>query len=90
MDTTGFLEKLTVGQEEEAKALLQNMVNEVSSALVCFTDGSCLTNPGPCGAGAVIYHPDGQIDSIKRPVAAYGSILLGELVAIFSVLWSTF
>ena len=62
------------------------MVNEVSaSALVCFTDRSCLPNPGPCGAGAVIYHPDGQEECIKRPVAAYGSIFLGELVAIPSV-----
>ena len=63
------------------------MVNEVaSSALVCFTDGSCLTNPGPCGAGAVIYHPEGHFDTIKRPVASHGSILLGELVAILSVM----
>ena len=63
------------------------MVNEVSAkALVCFTDGSCLTNPGPCGAGTAIYHPEGQLDTIKQPVAAYGSILLGELVAILSVL----
>ena len=62
------------------------MVNEVSaSALVCLTDGSCLPNPGPCGAGAVIYHPDGQEECIKRPVTAYGSILLGEFVAILSV-----
>ena len=44
----------TVEQQE----VIQSMVNEVaSSALVCFTDGSCQTNPGPCGAGAVIYHP---------------------------------
>ena len=73
-------------QQEEGKAIIQDMVNEVSaSALVCFTDGSCLPNPGPCGAGAVIYHPDGQEECIKRPVTAYGSILLGELVAILSV-----
>ena len=63
------------------------MGNEVaSSALVCFTDGSCLTNPGPCGAGAVIYHPEGIFDSIKRPVATHGSILLGELLAILSMI----
>ena len=62
------------------------MVNDVSaSALVCFTDGSCLPNPGPCGAGAVIYYQDEQEECIKRPVTAYGSILLGELVAILSV-----
>ena len=44
-------------QQEEGKAIIQYIVNEVSaSALVCFTGGSCLPNPGPCGAGAVIYH----------------------------------
>ena len=74
-------------QQEEGKAIIQDKVNEVSaSALVCFTDGSCLPNPGPCGAWAVIYHPDRQEECIKRPVAAYGSILLGELVAILSVI----
>ena len=51
--------KRTNGQQEEGKAMVLYMVNEVS-ALVCFTDGSCLPNPGPCGAGAVIYQPDGQ------------------------------
>ena len=77
----------TAEQQEEGKEVIQNMVNEVaSSALVCFTDGSCLTNPGPCGAGAVIYHTEGHFDSIKRPVAKHGSILLGELVAILSVM----
>ena len=82
----GSSKNRTVEQQEEGKALVQSMVNEVSSsALVCFTDGSCLTNPGPCGAGAVIFLLEGQTYSIKRPVAAYGSILLGKLVAILSV-----
>ena len=54
---------------------------------LCFTDGSCLENPGPCGAGAVIYPPfnKGEI-YIKKPVAAFGSILLAELVAIQAVM----
>ena len=77
----------TSDNQEEGKAMVQDMVNEVSaSALVCFRDGSCLPNPAPCGAGAVIYHPDGQEECIKRPVTAYGPILLGELVAILSVM----
>ena len=67
--------------------MVQEMVNLVSaSALVCFTDGSCLPNPGPCGAGAVIYHPDGLEECIKRHVTAYGSILLKEMVNILSVM----
>ena len=45
-----------------------------------------LNKPWPCGAGAVINHPEGHFDSIKRPVAKHGSILLGELVANLSVM----
>ena len=83
----GSSKNRTSEQQEEGKAVIQNMVNEVSAAaLVCFTDGSCLTNPGPCGAGVAIYHPEGQLDTIKQPVAAYGSIIQGELVAILSLL----
>ena len=52
-----------------------------------FTDGSCLENPGPCGAGAVIIFPDDPSGlELTRPVAARGSILLAELVAILMVL----
>ena len=61
----GSSKNRTVEQQEEGKEVIQSMVNVVvSSALVCFTDGSCLTNPGPCGAGAVIYHPEGHLNSI--------------------------
>ena len=52
-----------------------------------FTDGSCLENPGPCGAGAVIFFPDDLRGvELTRPVAARGSILLAELIAILMVL----
>ena len=78
----GSSKNRTSEQQQEGKAVIQNMVNEVSAkALVCFTDGSCLTNPDLARLG-----PEGQLDTIKRPVAAYGSILLGELVAVLSVL----
>ena len=62
--------------------MVQYMVNEVAAcALVCFTDGSCLPNPGPCGTGAVIYHPDGQETCYRIWFYSYG-----ELVAILSVM----
>ena len=50
---------------------------------VVFTDGSCLGNPGPCGAGACVF-PPGVSEPIllKQPVSSRGSILLGEVVAI--------
>ena len=54
---------------------------------VAFTDGSCLGNPGPCGAGACVFQPE-KTDPIllKQPVSSRGSILLGELVAIKMVI----
>ena len=47
---------------------------------VVLTDGSCLGNPGPCGAGACIFHP-GASEPVLL-VSSRGSILLGEVVAI--------
>ena len=48
-----------------------------------FTDGSCLGNPGPCGAGGVFVYPgSSELVMLKQPVSSRGSILLGELVAI--------
>lgn len=67
------------------KEVIDRLMDEVPDAILCFTDGSCISNPGPCGAGAVIYVPGQEEVCITRPVAAYGSILLGELVAILSV-----
>ena len=50
---------------------------------IAFTDGSCLGNPGPCGAGACVFLPGHTEPSLlKHPVSSYGSILLGELIAI--------
>ena len=64
--------------------LLSEAPNRSSFA---FTDGSCLDNPGPCGAGAVIFLPDDPSGlELTRPVAARGSIFLAELVAILMVL----
>ena len=51
-----------------------------------FTDGSCLTNPGPCGAGAVVFPYNHEPVRLKRPVSKRGFILLGELIAILLVL----
>ena len=55
--------------------------------MIAFTDGSCLGNPAPCGTGACLYVP-GYTDPIlhKQPVTSYGSILLGELIAMKMVI----
>ena len=58
---------------------------------MAFTDGLCLGNPGPCGAGACVFLPE-QTDPIllKQSVSSRGSILLGELVAILHLLLITY
>ncbi|CAG2213469.1 unnamed protein product [Mytilus edulis] len=64
--------------------LIGNTANDQATA---YTDGSCMGNPGPCGAGAIIYTEDSRpAIRLHRPVAQRGSILLAELVAIVMVL----
>ena len=38
--------------------------------IFCFTDGpSCITDPGPCGAGSVIFPADGHEEiQLKRKI----------------------
>ena len=74
-------------QQEQGRELILDMMMEAPEGTTfAFTDGSCLTNPGPCGAGAVIYQDHHQPVCLKRPVSRRGSILLGELVAILITL----
>ena len=54
--------------------------------VLAFTDGPCLSNPGPGGAGAAIFPPDMDTVQLRMPFAVYGSIILAELVAIRVVL----
>ena len=71
-------------QEKLSRELIGNEIADCDAeTAVIFTDGSCLGNPGPCGAGACLFVP-GSSDPImlKQPVSNRGSILLGELVAI--------
>ena len=49
-------------------------------------DGSYIPNPGPCGAGAVLYIPGEEDILIQKPFTVHGSILLAEVVAILVVL----
>lgn len=79
-------------RSEEQKQMCKVVVDELmlksgQNQAVAFTDGSCLGNPGPCGAGAIIYTEDQRpATRLHRPVAERGSILLAELVAILMVL----
>ena len=63
------------GQQSRKNWVLDLMMEAPEGTTFAFTDGSCLTNPGPCGAGAVVYPCD------QDPVR-----LLGELVAILTAI----
>ena len=83
----GSSKSRTSDQQEQGRELILDMMMEAPEGTTfAFTDGSCLTNPGPCGAGAVIYQDHHQPVCLKRPVSRRGSILLGELVAILITL----
>ena len=75
-------------QQETGQSIIHEFLSEAPDMLCfAFTDGSCLENPGPCGAGAVIFFPDDPSGlELTRPVAARGSILLAELIAKLMVL----
>ena len=74
-------------QKEHGKQMVLDLMMEAPEGTTfAFTDDSCLTNPVPCGAGAVVYPSDQDPVRLKRPVCKRGSILLGELVAILIVI----
>ena len=79
----GSSKSRTAEQKELGKEMVLDLMMEAPEGTTfAFTDGSCLTYPGPYGAGAVVYPCDQDPVRLKRPVC---SILLGELVAILFV-----
>jgi ribonuclease HI len=64
-----------------AATLLRSLPPE---AVICYTDGSALNNPGPCGAAAVVHFPDMPGDSLLEESASLGlgTNQIGELFAI--------
>ena len=79
----GSSKSRTQEQPELGKEMVMDMMMEApEDTTFAFTDGSCQPNPGPCGAGAVLYQPHLDPVSLKKPVCKRGSILLGELVAV--------
>lgn len=72
----------TAAQAAAAKAHFQGVLADVSAdAAVCFTDGACKGNPGPCGAGVVVRLPDGRQLEAYRALGQ-GTNNVGELTAV--------
>jgi ribonuclease HI len=65
--------------------ILQKITETTENTAIAFTDGSCLNNPGPCGAGAIVFVEE-ETTELKQPVCKRESILLGKLIAIKIVL----
>ena len=67
----GSLKTRTVQQEKLSREIIEGLIDSCNTeTAVGFTDGSCLGNPGPCGAGACLFIP-GSVDPImiKQPVS---------------------
>ena len=72
----------TAAQAAAAKTHFQGVLEGIpAEAAVCFTDGSCKGNPGPCGAGAVVKLPDGRTVEAYKALGM-GTNNIGELTAI--------
>ena len=80
----GSSKSRTIEQEIMSRKIITDAIRACGAdTTICFTDGSCLGNPRPCGAGSCISFP-GSVEPVcwKKPVSKCGSVLLGELVAI--------
>ena len=67
----GSSKNRTSVQQEMGQNIIHELLSEAPDrSCFAFTDGSCLENPGPCGAGAVIFPDDPSGLELTRPVAA--------------------
>ena len=72
----------TAGQAAAAReAAAELLASLPAEAIVCFTDGACLGNPGPAGSGAVVRLPDGRRLEGRRALGR-GTNNTGELTAV--------
>lgn len=78
----GSAKNRTADQARRAKESAQNLVGSFSSdAVVCFTDGSCLGNPGPAGLGVVMKVSDTD-EQTQSVYLGQGTNNVAELSAI--------
>jgi len=53
-----------------------------TNAIICYTDGACEGNPGPCGAGAVVCLPGVKTRLEEWQALGQGTNNIGELTAV--------
>ena len=58
----------TKKQEIKGRDLILHKITETTeNTAIAFTDGLCLDNPGPCGAGAIVFVEE-ETTELKQPV----------------------
>jgi len=78
----GSAGKRTASQAEAARQSAKQTLESLPEGThVAFTDGSCLGNPGPAGAGAVVRLSDGSVHEGYRALGV-ATNNVGELTAI--------
>ncbi len=84
-ETLGSSKNRSAQQVIAAQTAMQNHLQDLSpDTIPVFTDGSALSNPGPCGAAAVVY-PQGLTHDpviLSHPVSLRSTSFHGELCAI--------
>jgi len=82
----GSAGRRTEAQAQAAVAAVQQKLDSLDPTTVrAFTDGACLGNPGPCGAGALVVFPDGRRVERGRDLGL-GTNNVGELTALILAL----
>jgi ribonuclease HI len=87
-----FFERARLGWRppriHQAQMTKNNAINDFHEILpswnqdfVCYTDGGCLGNPGPCGAGISLHFPGGRTELRYGPLG-FGTNNIGELYAL--------
>ncbi len=75
----------TSDQIKRAQTITKEYISGLDqNSIIAYTDGSALTNPGPCGAGAAIYlegHSSTPLE-IHRPISLKSTSYHGEIQAI--------
>ena len=84
----GSSNKRTEEQKSKALSSAIGYISKTGEDIVAFTDGSALSNPGPCGAGAAVFWNGvrGVPSTYTRAISRRSSSYHGELQAIFLAL----
>jgi hypothetical protein len=73
------------GKRTTPEAVIALANNPPTDALVGFSDGSAIPNPGPCGAGALLFLPNGAGQGVCAMSLGQGDNNLSEIAGMLRV-----